>query len=344
MGEERQHARFTLVTGGSRSRGVAFSCTPRSLSAAGAEPHDLAVRLERNRWNGAVEPRVVLRAVCPTRPGELRVLGEEEPFWERLERVRSDLQGGEGSPEPIRACVAAPGAGEGERRAPLDRRHQGFAGVAGELLTSGEPVLVAVADVARRRASLEALVGGLAEDGLAVASWSALSAHPSLAQGFAHLVALDPPPGGRGDALLHGGGALTHLAWGIAEVEFSLAVWRAELDLGSPLRLVWRALRELSGAHPTPGLLEEALRGGGRYPRSPEVSARLLQVLVELALVDFVPGAAGGPRCVPREAERTDLERSPTYRACRRRLQEIERELGAELPAPRPVAALAAPV
>src|SRR4051794_15788003 len=74
MGAERQHARFTLVTGTGLAAGVAFGSTPRAL-ASGDGPHDLALRLERNRWNGAVEPRVVLRAVCPTRPGELRVVG-----------------------------------------------------------------------------------------------------------------------------------------------------------------------------------------------------------------------------------------------------------------------------
>ena len=71
MGEERQHARFTLVTaGGSRSRGVAFGSPPASLAAAAGEPHDLVVRLERNRWNGVVEPRLLCaRCARPSRDG-----------------------------------------------------------------------------------------------------------------------------------------------------------------------------------------------------------------------------------------------------------------------------------
>ena len=85
MGAERQHARFNLVTaGGSRSRGVAFGSPPASLAAAAEEPHDLVVRLERNRWNGVVEPRLVMRALCQTRAGRLRVLGEDEDFWPHL--------------------------------------------------------------------------------------------------------------------------------------------------------------------------------------------------------------------------------------------------------------------
>src|SRR3954471_3576842 len=85
MGAERQHARFTLVTGTGLAAGVAFGSAPRALASADG-PHDLAVRLERNRWKGLVEPRLVLRAMCPPRAGRLRVLGEEKPFWDRIER------------------------------------------------------------------------------------------------------------------------------------------------------------------------------------------------------------------------------------------------------------------
>src|ERR671916_248844 len=54
MGEEGEHARFTLVTaGGARSRGVAFGSPPKVLAPASADNHDIALRLERNRWNGA---------------------------------------------------------------------------------------------------------------------------------------------------------------------------------------------------------------------------------------------------------------------------------------------------
>ena len=72
MGEEREHSRFTLVTaGGARSRGVAFRSPPKELAPAAEENHDIALRLERNRWNGVVEPRTILRALCPTRRGAL---------------------------------------------------------------------------------------------------------------------------------------------------------------------------------------------------------------------------------------------------------------------------------
>ncbi len=313
MGDQRQHARFTLVTGGSRARGVAFGSAPSSLAAATEAPHDVAIRLELNRWNGAVEPRVVMRALCPTCPGQLRVLGEEVPFWER---VRAEL-----ARDPAGRLA---GAGGGEREIQLaDRRGEGFAGVLGELLTSGESVLVAVADVARRRASLEQLVAGLAGEPLAVASWNALTRAPGIAADFDHLVAFDPPPAGTADPLL-GGPARPHLAWGPTESEFALAVWRAELDLRPVLTDAYRALRGLddgAGADE----LERVLCGSGRYPRTPECCARVLRVLQELELVQV---AADVPSVTVLDAPRTELERSAAYRAYRERLARFERALG----------------
>src|ERR687896_201834 len=242
MGEEGEHARFTLVTaGGARSRGVAFGSPPKALAPASADNHDIALRLERNRWNGMVEPRVILRALCPTRTGKLRVLGEDGSFWERLERALAPADRAlalpDGAPAlpsrspalpdlspsvdlvrlrgtnstlaaeerdapspsvelaPLRGTNSTLASGErdsaggegdavgegdatGEGHAvedrdpvrgahgPVDRRGEGFAGVAGDLFTSGEAVLVAVADVPRRREGLEAIVAGLAPDGM----------------------------------------------------------------------------------------------------------------------------------------------------------------------------------
>jgi single-stranded-DNA-specific exonuclease len=307
MGSDRQHARFTLATGGSRALGVAFGSAPRMLaSAEGA--NDLAVRLERNSWNGLVEPRVVLRALCPTLRGRVRVLGEDEHFWERL---RHELERDPRAP-------AAEGEPCGEVR---DRRGQGFAGVAADLLTSGEAVLVAVADVARRHASLEALLAGLVPAGLAVASWSALERDQDIAAGFEHIVALDPPPRGAGDPLLRLV-PLGHAAWGAPEAQFALMVWTAELELRPALVEAWRALRALQASDTEE--LRVALCGSGRYPRSPECCGRVVRVLDELGLIEFEPGRL---RCQVLEAPRTELDRSAAYRAYRERLAVISRAL-----------------
>ena len=316
MGEQKEHSRFTLITaGGARSRGVAFGSPPKALAPAADVNHDIALRLERNRWNGVVEPRTILRALCPTRAGELRVLGEEGGFWERLGEALAEAA-------PLDAAAPLPGP-----PAPLDRRREGFAGVAGDLFTSGERVLVAVADVERRRRGLEEIVAGLAPDGMAVASWSAIAADPGLAAAHDHLVALDPPPGGVADPLLRLG-VRAHMAWGPAEAEFALHVWRAELDLRPALASVYRSLRELApDADAT--ALQQALTGSGRYPRAPAACARLIGVLTELALIELT---LDPPSCRVLHAERANLDSSPAYRTCVERLGAIERALGPELP------------
>jgi len=319
MGEEKEHSRFTLVTaGGARSRGVAFRSRPKDLAPAQERAHDIALRLEKNRWNGIVEPRVLLRALCPTEPGEIEALGEDQPFWDEL---RGLLE------RELHTVQAAAGIVE-------DRRREGFAGVAGDLFSSGEAVLVAVADVPRRRAGLEAVVAGLSDAPMPVVSWAALGARPELAGGYEHLVALDPPPGGISDALLNTT-PRAHLAWGPAEAEFAITAYRAALDLRPQLADVYRALRELPAEAP-PAVLEAALRGTGRYPRPATVCARLLRVLTELGLIAL---DLDTPSCRILEAVRRDLELSPTYRASRDLLEATEHALAPELPEALPAAA-----
>ena len=243
------------------------------------------------------------------------MLGEHAPFWDELGALL-------GAPPAGPAPEGAAPAGIVE-----DRRGEGFAGVAGDLFSSGESVLVAVADVPRRRAGLEAVVAGLCDGPMPVTSWGALAAHPELANHFDHLVALDPPPGGIGDPLLRSAHR-AHLAWGPAEAEFAITAWRAELDLRPQLTEVYRALRELPPAAPAADL-ETALRGTGRYPRNARACARLATVLGELSLIELDPVAR---TCRVLDAGRSDLERSETYRASHDELTAIERALAPELP------------
>ncbi|HEX6652584.1 MAG TPA: DHHA1 domain-containing protein, partial [Thermoleophilaceae bacterium] len=341
MGEEKEHSRFTLVTaGGAKSRGVAFRSPPRELAPAQERSHDIALRLEKNRWKGIEEPRVILRALCPTEPGEIEVLGADEDFWAELRMAAADF-----------AAKGAPGGAVVERRGALverggtvverrgggvveDRRREGFAGVAGDLFSSGEPVLVAVADVPHRRAGLEAVVAALANGPMPVVSWGALGARPELAGGHEHLVALDPPPGGMADPLLNAT-PRAHLAWGPAEAEFAIAAYRATLDLRPQLTHLYRALRKLP---PTAdrAAFEAALHGPGRYPRPAAVCARLLTVLTELGLIELDLEA---PACRTIDGIETDLELSPTYRAARAELEATEQALAPELPQATPAAA-----
>jgi hypothetical protein len=167
-----------------------------------------------------------------------------------------------------------------------------------------------------------------------VVAWSTLAAKPHLADGFQHLVALDPPPGGVSDPLLNVT-PRAHLAWGPAEAEFAIAAYRATLDLRPQLTALYRALRELP-TDAAPATLEEALCGPGRYPRPAPACARLLTVLTELGLIELDLEV---PSCRIVDAVRSDLDLSRAYRAATEELEATERALAAELPQALPAAA-----
>ena len=277
MGEERRHARCSLVSGGARARGVAFGVTQAALARASAEPQDVAVALERDRWRGAVRGRVLLRSASPARSGHVEDVGAQG-FWAQFDRELAADPAAWWATAPAAGPGPAPAAAEARRpagdaghpareasrpaREPRDRRGEGLAAVAGDLLTSCEPVLVVVADVARRRAGLERLAG-MAPDGLAVAAWAAIGSDPSLAAPYRHVLALDPPPIPAGIGLLGAapGDRLVHLGWGEPEREFALAHWRGQLTIRPALVEVWRALAG-SGGTPAPA----RGRGGGGAP------------------------------------------------------------------------------
>jgi len=341
MGQDAQHLRFTVTGGGARARAVAFRTAPKLLRDAAEAPHDLAGRLELNAWNGTLEPRLVLRAVCQTEGGECRVLGEEGPFWAEFHK---HLQGE--APASMAPASMAPAAEP--RRTLCDRRGEGFAGVAADLISSGESVVVICADVRRRRDGLERLVAGSARCGgtteqdvigsegarLAVMSWDTLAAAPTVASRFDHLLALDPPPSLSGEALLAAaparrGAGFAHLGWGAAEAEFALAVVEEQLELRPPLTDLYRALRALS---PSQQPLSGELLRGASYPRSPLLCARLVRVLTELGLLSYRPSDRAYQLL---DSPPTSLERSPTFVACGELLHEAKRYLR-EAALPRP--------
>jgi single-stranded-DNA-specific exonuclease len=309
----------------------------------------------------------VLRALCPTRGGEVVDVGAGDGFWTAFERELD---------APLEVALAAAGGGsagavaiaapeplalpENPPRAVRDRRREGVAGVTGDLLASGESVLVVCADVDRRRGGLEKLLAGLtsleADESsddcptggqgppLAVCSWPALERDPSVAAAYTHLVALDPWAHGDAEVLLASLPApgdnegFAHLAWGSAEAEFALAVARAGLDLRPSLIGLYRSLRDQPATGPD---LERLLRGDGAYPRTPEVAARMVRVLREIGVVAFERDGAGHPACRVLDAPQTALEKSAAHRAYMARLADAERRLATSVPE-RPAAVPAA--
>jgi single-stranded-DNA-specific exonuclease len=310
MGEGR-HARFTVDAGGARCRAVAFGCDGR-LPVAPDVPADATFRLERNAWNGAVEPRLLLRHAAPSARAPIEPLGEPAPgAW-----LAAALAPAPSAPPPLPAT----------ERIVLDRRSEGASAVLAELAAGGEPVLAVCADVSRRLAGLATRVGGFA-----LCSYAALAREPELAEGRRHVVALDPPSLPREDAALRGGptDGYAHLAWGPAELRFAEQIHDQEYGLRASLVPLYRALRGAGGAAGEE--LERLLRGDGAHGRSAALAGRLATVLEELGLVSLDRDL---PALTVLEAGRTALERSATYRAATERYEEGRRWLKATASTP----------
>jgi single-stranded-DNA-specific exonuclease len=313
MGEGK-HARFSLHSGAHRALGVAFGRS--KLGVGEDDPVDAAVRLEVNRWNGSVEPRVVLRELYP-REANGREAGEAAgEWWERFEReLAADPAAWPPTGLKAKPDSAFRPVGGGDLQRTLLRPRSSPAAVVAELTSSGGgSVLALVADRQRRAA--------LARDGVVLTDGAGLEADPELARGFEHVVLVDPPAFAHLERLAtlpSAGGGYAHLAWGDAEHRFALAMLDEQLARRPVLIGLFRDLREagqVSGA----GLLE-ALRGSGSQPRSPETAARCVRVLTELGLVQGSPDGGDGFVGVV-SSEETELERSAASRAYGARHQE----------------------
>jgi single-stranded-DNA-specific exonuclease len=201
-----------------------------------------------------------------------------------------------------------------------DVRGSGLAGTIADLVATGEPVLVVAAHAEHRARSLGERLGGFA-----VCSYATLVREPERAAPYAHVVALDPPVhAAMREALEHAPGAgFTHLAWGPPELRFAHAIHEWEYALRKPLADVYRALREAGGS--TGEALEAVLRGDGTQPRTPALAGRLVRILTELGLA--VLDRAGLGLDLAGAPARTTLERSPSFIAYRRRLEDGQRYL-----------------
>ena len=307
MGEGR-HVRFTVQAGGVRSSAVAFGNGGR-LPVALHEPVDASFTLELNRWGGAVEPRLVLRQAQPCHPAAIECVGEPSSFlvgvWEELELPLAD--------DGLGGHVGA------STRCLCDRRGRGVAGTIGALVAGEEPVLVVCANTERRLSQLRPRLGGFS-----LCSYRALERDRHLAEGFPHVVALDPPAHAHLLTLLGVGDShqATHLAWGEAELRFALQVHEHENDLRCALAALYRQLRSCGDAQGH--ALQVILRGDEAQPRSAALAGRLLRILGELGLVEVdrrrqaveVPAAHG-----------TDLNRSPAFLTYQRLYEDGRRYL-----------------
>jgi single-stranded-DNA-specific exonuclease len=329
MGEGK-HARFSLHSGTHRALGVAFGRA--SLGVGEEDAVDAAVRLEVNRWNGSVEPRVVLRELYPV---EHFCRCPDEEWWGRFEReLRLPLDG-----------ASQADAADGRRSREVTSGGGSTASAVAELVSGGAEALVVCADAARRP-GLAALArfgsrpprvacsrcGGLVVDGLrspAVTDYLALERSPSLAAEFSHVVLVDPPSSARQERLASspvdgwsgegGHPGYVHEAWEDGGAALALSALEEQLARRPALIGLYRDLRD-AGEVGGEGLLE-ALRGSGAHPRGPEAAARCFRVLADLELVQGEPQGGDGVVGVV-SSENTDLESSEAFRAYGDRHQE----------------------
>jgi single-stranded-DNA-specific exonuclease len=358
MGEGR-HARFTVTSAGVRARAVAFGvgdglagiCDSRATGSEAPRNearYDVTARLEANEWGGAVEPRLVVRAVHevsgtreePAGCGQCSCRARGEEWWRAVCR---ELDGPlERPPKTIFGPV----------RQTLDRRAEGALGILSDLLSTAESLLVVCADVSRRgglfereldpvrfgrsspavtvsarcgETAADAVLASPAEDAVCLADHVSITGRTGFAERFVHVFVLDPPPFPElQEALARSapasGEGFLHLAWGPAELEFAQKLLEHEFSLRPALVSLYRALAS-SPEGLTGAAFEAVAAGDGAHPRGPALVGRCLRVLGELGLA-VVDRSSATVRSTMTNAERVSLERSTAFAAYARLYEE----------------------
>lgn len=343
MGEEGKHARFSLHSGSHRALGVAFGRS--SLGVDDDSMLDAAVRLEVNHWNGAIEPRVVLREVYPLDAAAEAVSPHpcecaEAEWWTRFEaELARDLTERDDRGVERNRRIATESlhgnAGGSPRQVVEDAGSSATATIA-ELVSSGAGVLAVTADASRRAALANGATGlarfnggaaliachrcgaesvaalaARASGGLALVDYAALAMAPDLASAFEHVVLVDAPRSATDIERVTLGEGFLHPLFSDAEREFSLGVLARQAPSRETIAGVFRQLRA-AGQAAGPDL-RAALTGPGPHALDPETAARSFRVLLELGLVAGSTSAGDGLVGVV-SSEGTDLERSAAFR------------------------------
>ena len=182
---EGKHARFTVLSGGARAAAVSFGCDGKLAVGGDGSSVDASFRLERNAWQGRVEPRLVLRKATQI---DARPINHIDAIadWEYVDAAMQEME---------RDCddlLDGPGVGTVTDRVLVDRRGTGALAVLADVLSAAAAdeasVLAVCADSDRR---LEGLMGRTG--GFGLIGYHGLVDEPYVVEGYAHLVVLDPP-------------------------------------------------------------------------------------------------------------------------------------------------------
>ena len=334
---EGRHLKARLAAGGVTAPAIGFSMGNRAPTlqedGEGAR-YDAIARIEVERWQDTVGPRVTLEALDRLPAGPPVPGGCVTPCDASCgDRVAADA---------LRRLTAEPfpvGGHDGAQPPPSavhDRRGEGRAlPLIVSLAGADGGVVAVVSDVPRRRGTLDsvlapgrlgvevAVLGGercdidamrarvaLARGGpmLAMLDYRAL-AHVALPADV-HLVLVDPPLLQTDiDALQRAaGGRTVHLAWGDDEARHALRIAEDDLGVRETARGVWPVLQSDEGTHPWTADFVRALAGEGPVARAPGAVAIALSALRDAGLIDVTDDAVR----VRDTGDRADLEATPT--------------------------------
>ena len=270
--------------------GVAFGRP--ALGVGEDDPVDAAVRLEVNHWNGAVEPRVVLRELYPAaRPSRGCAL-------EAAAGVVAALRGRAGAPIPPSWRAAMPTV-PARRSTPRAARSASSADASGRGRSRRArlPRRARSSPLRRRRRRCGAGDGSRAA--LRLADYAELEREPGLA---ARLRARGASSTRRPFAAsstaspraARAGGRLPAPAWGEAERRFALSVARRRSwPSGRALIAAFRDLREARRGERR-GRCATPCAAAARTRAAPRRAARCFRVLAELGLVAGSARPGGG--------------------------------------------------
>ena len=360
MGESGDHARFQLAAAAGRRSGSPSTPAPSCAGSRTARPTSRCASRSTAGTASRPAPRRARRASTPPPedPDSGRLLHArraDEEWWRRfaaeLERAarptgrRPELRGsgpqgkGWGRSRARRPARGSPGRrhhraglernlGAGavrRRRAPARPRAERRRSPAGSAASAprsparaAEPRAEAL-ERAPRPAAWRSPTGRCSRATRRPRRASSTSSWSSRRPSSTSIASRRPPTASRrGRAPLRPG--FIHIAWGEAELRVARAAARARLGPAPPDR---RPLPRPRGARSSRGAgeLAAALAGDGPYPRTPELAARAVRVLVEAGLCAWQQDGTGGVLRVV-SSEETDLERSQAYRAYRARHEE----------------------
>ena len=337
----RASTRASASTAARTGRSASPSAAP-SLGVGDEDPVDAAVRLEVNHWNGAVEPRVVLRELYPleaARRGAAAHACECEPrsggsasrpSWPPTRRVAAALERAPGGRASGGRVVARGGLGDGgDRRARLQRRRRCWRSAPTPRAARRWPPAPRAGPLQRRRGAdrLHRCGAGRSRPGGTASGARAdrlrrARAEPELAPAFEHVVLVDPPPSPRAlaPAARPARRRLPAPRLGRGRACASRSRRSASSSASRAARSPASSATCARPATASGEELREALRGGGAAPARPRGGGALLpRPRRARPRAGRRPTAARGVVGVV-SSEGTDLERSAAFRAYSARL------------------------